>query len=64
VQVAVISVDVVEGAVDEVVDVVAVGDGRVAAAGPVLRRALDGRARVRVAVVDLQDVLVHAPGAG
>lgn len=58
-QVAVVAVKVVERAVDEVVDVVSVRDGRVAAAGPVLRGALDGSAAVRVALVHGEDVLLH-----
>lgn len=62
-QVAVVAVEVVEGPLDEIVDVVAVRHGRVAAARVVLRRALDGGAGVRVSLVDLEDVLVHAPGA-
>lgn len=58
-QVAVVAVKVVERAVDEVVDVVSVRDGRVAAAGPVLGGALDGSAAVRVALVHREDVLLH-----
>ena len=58
-KVAVVAVQVVEGAVDEVVDVVSVRDGRVAAAGPVLRGAFDGSAAVRVALVHGEDVLLH-----
>ena len=59
-----VSVKVVEGAVDEVVDVVAVGDGRVPAARAVLRRALHGSAGGGVAPIDLEDVLRDAGGAG
>ena len=56
-KVAVISVKVVEGPVDEVVDVIAVRDGGMAAARMVLRRALDGRAGGGSALVHLEDVL-------
>ncbi len=61
-QVAVVAVEVVEGAVDEVVDVVSVRDRRMAAAGAVPRGALDGGAAVRVALVDGEDVLLHSLG--
>jgi hypothetical protein len=64
VKVAVISVKVVEGAVDEVVDVVAVRDGGMAAAGVVLRRALDGGAGRGPAPVHLDDVLGDPGTAG
>jgi hypothetical protein len=59
VQVAVVAVEVVQRAVDEVVDVVAVRHGRVAAAGPVPGGALDGGAPGGTALVDLEDVLLH-----
>lgn len=52
-----VAVQVVERPVDEVVDVVAVRDLRVAAAGVVLRGALHGRAGVGAARVDLEDVV-------
>ena len=64
VKVAVISVKVVEGAFDEVVDVVAVRDGGVPAAGVVLRGALHGRAGRGPAPVHLDDVLGDAGAAG
>ncbi len=63
-QVAVVAVKVVEGAVDEVVDVVAVGNGGVPAARVVFRRALHGRARGGVPPVHLEDVLGHSRAAG
>lgn len=53
----------VEGPVDEVVDVVPVRDFGMPAAGVVLRRALHGRARRRPAAAHLEDVLGDA-GAG
>ena len=52
-----VAVQVVERAVDEVVDVVAMRDLRMAAAGVVLRGALDRGAGVRVAPIDLEHVL-------
>ena len=61
-QVAVISVQMVEGAVDEVVDVAAVRYGGVSAARPVAGGALDGGAGVRMALVHLENVLLHAVG--
>ena len=54
-----VPVKVVERAVDEVVDVVAVRDRRMAAAGPVLRTALDRGAAVGVSLVHREDVLFH-----
>jgi hypothetical protein len=63
VKVAVISVKVVEGPVDEVVDVIAVRDLGIPAAGVVLRRALDGRAGGRPPAVHLEDVLRDARAA-
>ena len=63
-QVAVVAVQVVEGSVDEVVDVVSVRDGGVAAAGVVPGGALDGRAGGGPAAVHLEDVLGHSRGAG
>ena len=56
-KVAVISVKVVEGPVDEVVDVIAVRDGGMAAARMVLRRTLHGRAGGGSAPVYLDNVL-------
>lgn len=52
-----IPVKMVEGPVDEVIDVIAVRDGRVSTAGVVLRRALDGRAGGGPSPVHLEDVL-------
>ncbi len=63
-QVAVVAVKVVEGAVDEVVEVVAVGYRGVPAARVMLRRALDGRARGGVPTVHLEDVLGDSRAAG
>ena len=63
VKVAVISVKVVEGPVDEVVDVVAVRNLGVPAAGVVLRRTLDGRAGGGPAAVHLENVLRDAGAA-
>jgi hypothetical protein len=60
VEVAVIPVKMVESPVDEVIDVIAVRDGGVSAAGVVFRRALDGRARRGPTPVDLEDVLRDA----
>lgn len=59
-----IAVQVVQGPVDEVVDVVPVRDGRVPAAGVVPGRTLDGGAGGRVAPVHFQDVLGHSCGDG
>ena len=59
-----VAVKVVERPVDEVVDVIAVRDGRVAAPGVVLRRAFHGSAGGGVAPIDLEDVLRDAGGAG
>ena len=56
-QVAAVAVEVMEGAVDEVVDVVPVRHRRVAAARPVPGGALDWRAGDGVAAVDAEDVL-------
>jgi len=64
VQVAVVAVEMMERAVDEVVDVVAVRHGRVSAARPVPGRALDRRAGGGVAAVDAEDVLGDAVGRG
>jgi hypothetical protein len=64
VEVAVIAVEVVQRAVDEVVDVVPVRDGGVAAAGVVPGRALDRGAGGRMAPVHVQDVLAHSRGDG
>jgi hypothetical protein len=64
VQVAVVAVKVVEGAVDEVVDVVAVGNGGVPAARVMLRRALHGRARGGAPPVHLEDVVGDSGAAG
>jgi hypothetical protein len=58
VQVAVVAVEVVKGSVDEVVDVVAVRDRRVAAPWPVPGGALDRGAAVRVSLVHREDVLL------
>ena len=63
-KVAVIPVKMVESPVDEVIDVIAVRDGGVSAAGVVFRRALDGRARRRPSPVHLEDVLRDARSAG
>ena len=63
-KVAVISMQVVEGPVYEVVDVVAVRDLGMPAARAVLRRALHGSAGGGVAPIDLEDVLRDAGGAG
>jgi len=63
VKVAVIAVEVVEGPVDEVVDVVAVRDLGMPAAGMVLGRALDGSAGGRPAAVHLEDVFGGARAA-
>ena len=63
-KVAVVSVKVVKGPVDEVVDVVPVRDGGVPAARVVLRGTLHGRARGGMATVDLEDVFRDAGGAG
>ena len=52
-----VAVEVMEGAVDEVVDVVPVRHRRVAAARPVPGGALDWRAGDGVAAVDAEDVL-------
>ncbi len=59
-----VAVKVVEGPVDEVVDVVAVRDLGMPAAGVVFRRALDGRAGGRPAAAHLEDVLGDAGAAG
>jgi hypothetical protein len=64
VKVAVISVKMVEGPVDEVVDVVAVRDGGMAAARMVLRRAFHGSAGGGASPVDLENVLRDAGAAG
>jgi len=63
VKVAVISVKVVEGPVDEVVDVIAVRDLGVSAAGVVLRGTLDGCAGGGPAAVHLENVF-RDTGAG
>ena len=59
-----VPVKVVQGAVDEVVDVVAVRYGGVGTARVVLRRALHGSAGRGPAPVHLEDVLGTADGAG
>lgn len=59
-----IAVEMVERSVNEVVDVVPVRDGRMPAAGVVLRGALDGGARCGVPPVHLEDVLRDAFGRG
>lgn len=59
-----IAVEVMEGPVDEVVDVVSVRDLGVTAARVVLRRALDGRAGRGPAAVHLEDVLGDAGRSG
>lgn len=63
-QVAVVPVKVMQGAVDEVVDVVAVRHGGVGTARVVLRRALHGSAGRGPAPVHLEDVLAAAGGPG
>lgn len=55
-----IPVKMVESPVDEVIDVIAVRDGGVSAAGMVFRRALDGRAGCGPSPVHLEDVLRDA----
>ena len=62
-KVAVIAVKVMEGPIDEVVDVVAVRDLGMSAAGVVLRRALDGSAGGGPAAVHLEDVFGDARAA-
>jgi hypothetical protein len=64
VKVAVIPVKVVEGPVDEVVDVVAVRDLGVPAPQVVLCRALHGSTGGRPPLVHLEDVLRHARVTG
>jgi hypothetical protein len=64
VKVAVIPVKVVEGPVDEVVDMIAVRYGGMAAARVVLRRALHGCAGGGSAPVHLEDVFRDAGAAG
>lgn len=63
-KVAVISVKVVEGAVDEVVDVVPVRDGGVPAAGVVFCSTLDGCTGGGPTAIHVEDVLRDAGGAG
>jgi hypothetical protein len=63
VKVAVIPVEVVQGPVDEVVDVVAVRNLGVPAARMVLRGALDGRAGGGPATVHLENVFRDAGAA-
>ena len=58
-----VSVKVVKGTVDEVVDVVPVRDGGVPAPRVVLRGTLHGCAGGGVAAVDREDVLGDAGGA-
>jgi len=60
----VVAVKVMEGAVDEVVEVVAVRDPRVRASRVVPGRALDGGAGGRASAIDGEDVLGHARFAG
>lgn len=60
-QVAVVAVGVVEGATDDEVDVVAVGNGLVAAAGRVPAAALHRGAGAGAAPVHLEPVLVCVP---
>ncbi len=55
-----VAVEVMQSAVDEVVEVVPVRDERMPAAGVVPGRALDGGAGRRAPVVDGEDVLGHA----
>lgn len=55
-----IPVKMVESPVDEVIDVIAMRDGGVPAAGVVFRRALDGRAGCGPPPVDVEDVLRDA----
>lgn len=59
-----IPVEMMEGAIDEVVDVVAVRNGGVPTARVVPGRALDGRAGRRVTPVHLEDVLRNTRIAG
>lgn len=63
-QVAVVTMRVVEGFADEVVHVVPVGNGLVAGAGRVLADTFDGGAGDRAAAVHLQPVLVGMPLVG
>jgi len=56
----VVAVEVMQGAVDEVVEMVPVRDQGVPAAGVVPGGALDGRAGRRASVVDGEDVLGHS----
>ncbi len=55
-----VAVQVMKSAVDEIVEVVAVRDAGMRASRVMSGRALDRRARRRVAVVDGEDVLCHA----
>ena len=55
-----VAVEVMQGAVDEVVEVVPVRDERMPASGVVPGRAFDGRAGRRASVVHGEDVLGHA----
>jgi hypothetical protein len=64
VEVAVVAVEVMESAVDEVVVMVSVRDQGMPASGVVPGGALDGRARRRVSAVDGEDVLGHARFGG
>ena len=64
VEVAVVAVKMMQGPVDEVVDVVAVRDGGVTAARGVPRSALHGRASGVPAPVYVEDVLRDARAAG
>ena len=59
-----VAVEVMESAVDEVVEMVAVRDAGMRASRVVPGGALDRRARRRVAMVDGEDVLGHARFAG
>jgi hypothetical protein len=64
VEVAVVVVEVMQGAVDEVVDVVPVRHRRVAAAGAVAGGALHRRAGGGMPAVDAEDVLGDACAGG
>lgn len=55
-----VAVEVMESAVDEVVEMVPVRDQGMPASGVVPGRAFDRRARRRVSAVDVEDVLGHS----
>lgn len=59
-----VAVEVMQGAVDEVVEVVAVRDPGMRTSRVVPGGTLDGRARRRTPVIDGEDVLGHAGFAG